>query len=41
MDLFERGYSKEKVELKLLKFFKLYDISRDEKIEKLQKKLEN
>lgn len=40
MDLFKRGYSKEKIELKIAKFFKLYDMSRDDKIEDLQRKLE-
>lgn len=35
MDLYKRGYSKDKIELKILKFFKLYDISRDDKIEDL------
>ncbi|CDW90797.1 UNKNOWN [Stylonychia lemnae] len=40
-DLFKRGYSKEKIELKIAKFFKLYDLSRDERIDTLQRRLEN
>lgn len=40
-ELFKRGYSKEKIELKIAKFFKLYDLSRDEKIDALQRRLEN
>jgi hypothetical protein len=29
LDLFRRGYSKEKIETKIAKFFKIYDISSD------------
>eukprot|EP00347_Sterkiella_histriomuscorum_P006538 403352386 len=40
LDLFKRGYSKEKIELKVAKFFKIYDMSRDDKIEEVQRKIE-
>lgn len=39
LDLFKRNYNREKIEFKIAKFFKLYDLSRDEQIVELQKKL--
>lgn len=41
LDLIKKGYSKEKIESRILKYFKLYDLTRDDKIENLQRKLEN
>jgi hypothetical protein len=35
MDLHEKGYTKTEIELKILKFFKMYDLSRDDRIKDL------
>mmetsp|Transcript_31438 Transcript_31438/g.30786 ORF Transcript_31438/g.30786 Transcript_31438/m.30786 type:complete len:129 (+) Transcript_31438:837-1223(+) len=40
MDLFRRGYSQEKIQKKVLKFFQAFDLSRDGNIESMQKKLD-
>lgn len=40
LDLFKRGYPQQKIELKVAKFFKLYDLSRDERLEDLKRQLE-
>jgi hypothetical protein len=41
LDLFKReGDSKLKISSKILKFFKAYDLSRDSKIEDMQKRLD-
>lgn len=41
MDLFRRGYSKDKIQNKIVKFFKAYDLSRDQQIDELKKNLDN
>ena len=40
LDLFRRGYHQDKIQSKILKFFKAYDLSRDGNIDSMQKKLD-
>jgi hypothetical protein len=35
LDLFRRGYDRDKTDAKIAKFFKIYDLSRDQKTEHL------
>lgn len=40
MDLYRRGYKKDKIQAKIVKFFKAYDLSRDDRIGDLKKKFD-
>lgn len=41
LDLFRRGYDQLKVQKKILKFFKVYDMSRDSNIQVMQRQLDH